>query len=145
MFFPVVKELKSIFLTPTPPPTTTSTILIPHQVRIWEFLFQLTFMYDPERIVPSILKNFKKVFTWRKSNLYFVYIFIVDWNFLIKFCSSDPSFIGNILTSIYLKFKIYAHAQVCHYSFIHTIYKFHGMVLAGNSHWGYLLINGVYR
>ena len=82
--------------------------------------------------------------TWLKFGLYFVYIFIADWNFLTKFCSSDPSFNGNILTSLYLKSETSAHAQLCDYSFIHTIYKFHSMMLAGNSHWGYLLINGVY-
>ena len=86
-----------------------------------------------------------KFSTWWKFGLYFVYIFIVDWNFLAKFCSSDPSFNGNILTSLYLKSKTSTHAQLCDYSFIYAIYKFHGMVLAGNSHWGYLLISGVYR
>ena len=86
-----------------------------------------------------------KCSTWWKFSLYYVYIFIADWNFLTKFCRSDPSFNRNILTPLYLKSETSAHAQLCDYSFIHTIYKFHGMVLAGNSHWGYLLINGVYR
>ena len=86
-----------------------------------------------------------KFSTWWKFGLYFVYIFIADWNFLTKFCSSDPSFNGNILTLLYLKSETSAHAQICDYLFIHTIYKFHGMVLAENSRWGYLLINGVYR
>ena len=85
-----------------------------------------------------------KFSTCWKFSLYFVYIFIVDWNFLTKFCSSDPSFSRNILTYQYLKSEIFAHAQLCDYSFIHTIYKFHSMVSAGNSHWGYLLINGLY-
>ena len=69
-----------------------------------------------------------------KFSLYFVYIFIADWNFLTKFCSSDPSFNRNILTPLYLKSETSAHAQLCDYSFIHTIYTFHGMVLAGDSH-----------
>ena len=69
-----------------------------------------------------------------KFGLYFVYIFIVDWIFLTKFCISDPSFNGNNLTFLYLKSETSADAQLCNYSFIHTIYKFHGMVLAGNSH-----------
>ena len=67
----------------------------------------------------------------RGSILYFVYILIADWNFLTKFCSSDPSFNGNFLTFLYLKSETSAHAQLCDYSFIHTIYKFHGVVLAG--------------
>ena len=66
------------------------------------------------------------------------------WNFLTKFCSSYPSFNENILISLYLKSDTSTHAQLCDYSFIHTIYKFHSVMLAGNSHWGYLLINGVY-
>ena len=32
--------------------------------------------------------------------------------FLIKFCSSDPSFNINIFRSLYLKFKTSAHAQI---------------------------------
>ena len=48
------------------------------------------------------------------------------------FCSSDPSFHGNMLTSLYLKSETFGHEQLCDYSFIHTIYKFHGMVLVGN-------------
>ena len=67
--------------------------------------------------------------TWWKLGLYFVYVFIADWNFLTKFCSSDSSFNGNILKS-----ETSAHAQLCHYLFIHTIYTFHSMVLAGDSH-----------
>ena len=83
--------------------------------------------------------------TWWKFRLYFVYVFIADWDFLTKFCSSDPNFNGNVLTFLYLKFDTSEHAQLCDYLFIHTIHKFHGMALTGNSHWGYLLINGVYR
>ena len=75
-----------------------------------------------------------KFSTWWKFGLYIVYIFLADWNFLTKFCGSDPSFNGNILTSLYLKSETLAHAQLCNYSFIHTIYKFHGILLAGNSH-----------
>ena len=48
----------------------------------------------------------------------FVYIFIVDSNFLTKFCSSNPSFNENILTSLYLTSETSAHAQLCDYSFI---------------------------
>ena len=42
----------------------------------------------------------------------FFYIFRMGWNFLIKFCSSDPSFNRNILRSLYLKFKASAHAHI---------------------------------
>ena len=62
-----------------------------------------------------------KCSTWWKFGLHFVYIFIADWNFLTKFCSSNPSFNGNILTFLYLKSETSAHAQLCDYSFIYTI------------------------
>ena len=75
-----------------------------------------------------------KFSTWLKFGQYFVYIFIAHWNFLTKFCSSDPSFNGNFLTSRYLKSETSAPGQLCDYSFVHNRYKFHGMVLAGNSH-----------
>ena len=42
--------------------------------------------------------------------------------FLIIFCSSDPSFNRNILTFLYLQFK-------CNYSLLHIIYKFIDMIL----------------
>ena len=82
------------------------------------------------------------VFQFMEIRSYFVCIFIVDWNFLTKFFSSDPRFNGNILTYLYLKSGTSAHAQLCNYSFIHTIHKFHDMVSVGNLHWGYFLING---
>ena len=77
-------------------------------------------------------------------SILFIYLFKSLFTFG-KFCSSDPSFNGNILISLYLKSETTAHAQLFSYLFIHTIYKFHGMVSAGSSHWGYLLINRVYR
>ena len=43
---------------------------------------------------------------------YSVYIFRTDWDFFIKFCSSDPSFNRNILRSLYLKFKTSAHVHI---------------------------------
>ena len=64
-------------------------------------------------------------------------------DFLTKFGSSDSTFNRNIVTCPYLKSETSAHAQLQDYSFIHTIYKFHGMMSVGNLHWGYLLINGV--
>ena len=80
-----------------------------------------------------MLSTSRKCFIW-KFGLYFVYIFKADWNFFTEFRSSYPSFNRNILTSLYLKSETSAHAQLCDYSFIHTIYKFYGMVLAGKSH-----------
>ena len=74
------------------------------------------------------MRGEKKMEGW----IFVSYIFIADWNFLINFCSSDLSFNGNILRSLYLNSDTSAHAQLCDYSFIHAIYKFHGMVLAGN-------------
>ena len=67
-----------------------------------------------------------------KFGLYFVYIFIADRNFLTNFCSSDPSFNRNILTSLYLKSETYVHAWLCDNSFTHTIHKFHDMMSVGN-------------
>ena len=81
----------------------------------------------------------------RNSVCVFAYTFIADGNFLNKFCSSHPNFNRNILTSLHFKSEISAHAQLRNYSFIHSIYKFYGMVSVENLHWVYLLINGVYR
>ena len=47
-----------------------------------------------------------------KCSLHFVDIFRTNWNFLIKFCSFDPSFNRNILRSQYLKFRTSAHAHI---------------------------------
>ena len=73
-----------------------------------------------------------KLCTSWKFDLHFGYIFIVDWNFLTKFLSSDPSFNKNILTSLYTS----AHAQLRNHLFINTIYKFHDMVSVGNLNLG---------
>ena len=78
---------------------------------------------------PSVHFTSWKFSTRWKFGLYFVYIFVADWNSLTEFCSSDPSFNGNILTSLYLKSETSAHAQLGDYSFTHTIYKFHSIVL----------------
>ena len=80
------------------------------------------------RLVFIWISNSWKFSTWWKFGLYglyFVYIFIADWHVLTTFCSSDLSFNGNILRSLYLKFGTSVHAQLCDYSFIHTICKFH--------------------
>ena len=47
-----------------------------------------------------------------KCSLDFVYIVRTNWNFLIKFWSSDPSFNRNFLRSLYLKFKTSVHAYI---------------------------------
>ena len=109
------------------------------------FLWYLTWISSSMFIGPPVHSTSWKLSTCWKFGLYFVYIFIADWNLLTKFCSLDPSFNGNIFTFLYLKSKTSARARLCDYSFIHTIYKFHGTVLAGNSHWGYLLISEVHR
>ena len=70
-----------------------------------------------------------------KFGLCFVYIFIADWNFLMKLCSSDPSFNRNILIYLYLKSKTSAHAQLHNYTLIHTLHKFHNMVSVGTTQW----------
>ena len=75
-----------------------------------------------------------KFSTSLKFGLYFAYIFITDWNFLTKFCSSDPSFNRNILTSLNLKSETSRHALLHDYSFIRNTYTFHDMVSVGNLH-----------
>ena len=70
---------------------------------------------------PLVHSTLWKFSTWWKFGLQSVYIFIADWNFLAKFCLSDPSFNENILTSLYLKSETSTHAQLSDYSFIHTI------------------------
>ena len=47
-----------------------------------------------------------------KCSLHFVDIFRIDWNFLIKFSSSYPSFNRIILRSRYLQFQTSTHAQI---------------------------------
>ena len=71
-------------------------------------------------------------------------IFIVNWNFLTKFFSFDPSFHRNILASLYLKSVTSVRAYLRDYSFTHTLCKFHDMVSVANLHWGYLLITGAH-
>ena len=65
--------------------------------------------------------SWKHSTSW-KFGLYFVYIFTTDWNFSIKFCSSDPSFNRNTFRPLYLKFKTFAHAQIAitHYEVLFT-------------------------
>ena len=48
----------------------------------------------------------------RGNAVYIFYNFRTDWNFLMKFCSFDPSFNRNILRSLYLKFKPSVHAHI---------------------------------
>ena len=62
-----------------------------------------------------------KLSTWWKFGLYFVYIFIANWNFLNKFCSSHLILNRNILIFLYSKSETLAHAQLCNQSFLHTI------------------------
>ena len=71
-------------------------------------------------------------------------IFIVNWNFLTKFFSFDPTFHRNILASLYLKSVTSVRAYLRDYSFTHTLCKFHDMVSVANLHWGYLLITGAH-
>ena len=78
--------------------------------------------------------HFVEIFHLCGNSVCFVYIFIVGWNFLIKFFDSDPSFNRNILTSLYLKSETSAHAQLHHYLFTHTIYTLHDMVSFENLH-----------
>ena len=76
-----------------------------------------------------------------KCSLYFVYIFRTGWNFLLKFCSSHPSFSRNILRSLYLNFKTsaYTHIAISYYYALFTNFLIWYEL---NSHC-YILINEV--
>ena len=78
-------------------------------VKIWIYFWFSCFRSSHRRCVHFILWKYST--SWKYS-LYFVYIFRMCWNFLIKFCSSDPSFDRNILRFLYLKFKTSAHAHI---------------------------------
>ena len=60
----------------------------------------------------SVHSTLRKYSTSWKCSLHFVDIFRADWKFLIKFCSSDPSFNRNILRFQHLKFQTCAHAHI---------------------------------
>ena len=111
---------------------------------LWIFFF-FFYVLKSSKFSP-LLKNINQPFcegsfnyipvhstSW-KFGLYFVCIFIANWNFLTKFWSSDPSFSRNILTSLYVKSETSAHAQLRNCLFIHTIHKFHDKVSVGNLH-----------
>ena len=57
-----------------------------------------------------------------KFTLHFVYVFRTYWDFQIRFCSPVQSFNRNILTSLHLKLKAFAHAQteITHYYILLT-------------------------
>ena len=57
-----------------------------------------------------------------KNQTWYFSIYRTNWNFLMKFCSSDPSFNRNVLTYLYLEFKIFAHAPIAvsHYFVLFT-------------------------
>ena len=59
-----------------------------------------------ETFIPYPSKQFST--SW-KFVLYFVYIFIANWNFSTKFCSSDLIFKRNVLTFLYSKSETSAH------------------------------------
>ena len=59
-----------------------------------------------------IREIFVKIFDLVKIRSVFCLYFTVDWSFLTKFCSSDPSLSRSILTSLHLKSETSAHAQL---------------------------------
>ena len=66
-----------------------------HHFCIRSFILHVSsFILSIFNLILNILWKFS---TWWKFGMYFVYIFVVDWNFLTKFCNSDLSFNGNIL------------------------------------------------
>ena len=89
--------------------------------------------------------HFVEIFHFVKFSLHFVYIYRSNSNFLIKFYSSDPSFNINILTSLYLKFKISAHAHIAitHYylSFTNFFTWYECETYIGDTFWRIKLLN----
>ena len=81
--------------------------------------------------------------TWWEFSLHFVYIFRTDWNFLIKFCSFDPSLNRNIYLNLYLKFKTSACAQTAVIHYYVKLTNFLTWYWIWNLHWGYVLFNEV--
>ena len=75
-----------------------------------------------------------------KFSLNFIHIFWVDWMFLNRFGSSDPSFGRNILTLLFLQVQI---AVILNKLQINIIYRFLDMIWILQKHWGYFLINKV--
>ena len=73
------------------------------------------------------------------------YIFRRDWNFLMKFWSSDPSFNRKILRSLYLKLKPSAHGHIAITYHFTIIYKFLAIIRILNALWGYILVGKVGR
>ena len=75
----------------------------PYQTKILESLVEMS---GSSR---TSTKNWRLM---RPCAFLFVYIFIVDWNCLAKFCSSDTIFTRGILTSLYLKSKTSAYVKL---------------------------------
>ena len=75
-----------------------------------------------------------------KSNLHFVSIFRMAWNFQLMFCHADQSMNRNILTPLHLTFSI---VGIFDYSLLYTIYNFSDLLWNWNLHWGYSLIKTV--
>ena len=66
----------------------------------------------PSWKIPNHHSNFGEIFHFLEMQATCFYIFKRDWNFLLKLCSSDPSFNRSILRSLYSKFKPSAHAHI---------------------------------
>ena len=80
---------------------------------------------------------------------YPIFLLFISWekfgNFLIKLCSSNSSFNGNILISLYYKIQSTSAKADCRLQLLITsiIYKFDDMIWTWNFHWRYILINEV--
>ena len=110
----------------------------------------MTFFKDSRRQKSTFLHSTScKYSTSWKCSLHLVYIFIVDWDFLIKFCNFDSSFNRNILRSLYINLK---HLRM------HTLQLYWFAILFAISYllifwhdmnfeltWGYILINKVFQ
>ena len=96
------------------PKTTVSRYIINWTFFYIFFLTQYLFGRHVSKSTKKCQKNLKEHtvhYTSWKDGLYFACIFRTGWNFLIKFCSSDPSFNRNNSKFLYLKFKTSAHAH----------------------------------
>ena len=102
-------------------------------------LFEGSFFLEFSQVDPLVHSTLWKYSTSWKCSLHFVYVFRTDWNFLTKFCISDPSFSRNILSSLYLKFKTSAHAYIV----ITNYYVLFTNFLRWSEFWGYIMENEV--
>ena len=85
---------------------TNCHFTIPHSKEVISSKWNLSTKWN------AVHSTLWKYSTSWKCSLHFFYIFRTDWAFLMKFCSSDPSFNRNILRLLYLNFNPSAHVHI---------------------------------